>query len=220
MMPTGPPVQTNDLGEFRIFSLPAGEYFIAASTRPSYGVAGARMFSGAMSGTVHAAVGSPSVAMGGATTTVMTYYPGTTDASTALGVSVAAGQVVTGVDFRLLTAPSYVVSGVVVDESNRPIAGAMLMLNSDARGPVAFGGPTGNGRSDASGRFVIAGVTAGSYLLTASIPITFSTSGSGSGSATYFASAQGRPMPRSAPLSVTVTDTNVEGLRVVVQQPQ
>jgi hypothetical protein len=224
LMPAGPSVTTNDLGEFRLFNLPAGEYFIAAFPHNNFGFAGGRMAVAGIAG--HPAVESASIAGAATTTTVMTFYPGTADAAAAQGVTVAAGQVASGINFRLLTAQAYQVSGVVVDESGAPVAGAMVMAREDGRGPF-IGGPGNQARSDANGRFVINGVTAGSYTLMASVPIAIGGGGVGAGAGgggfTFYSSDGGRggpAAPQSGQLNIMVTDTNVEGLRLVVQRPQ
>src|SRR6185295_1650964 len=71
--------QTNDLGEFRIASLPPGDYYIAAMPRrvTMFGAA-------ATTGTARAA-GSARM------TIATTFYPGTPDQATAQAVAVAAG---------------------------------------------------------------------------------------------------------------------------------
>jgi len=182
LMPAGQSAQTNDLGEFRIFGLAPGEYFVASSPR----LTGAKA----------------SAAPGAAP--VMTFYPGTTDASTAQPVIVAAGQVATGVVFRILNAQTYQVSGTVVDAKGAPVAGATVMLRNDPRtssfGPM----PAASGRSDARGHFVIGGITPGSYMAMASVPIRTGIL---------------RPVldPNS---SFTITDANVDGVQVVVKLPQ
>jgi hypothetical protein len=102
--------QTNDLGEFRIDGLPAGDYGVAATASPApfFGVV-----SPAESAT--AAASSPS------TKAVQTFYPGTVDAADAQTATVAGGQVASGITFRLSTASVYQVSGVVVDDTGAPV---------------------------------------------------------------------------------------------------
>jgi hypothetical protein len=199
-MPAGQSVQTNDLGEFRIFGLPAGEYFVAASGGSNFGFATA------------------TTSAGPAAAAVFTYYPGTPDASAAQPVTVAAAQVATGIVFRILTAQTYQVSGIVVDEKGAPVAGAMVMLRGDPRG--GFGAwPAGDGRSDASGTFIISGVTPGSYMATASVPITTNNQGASAGGVGFYTIDILRQMP-SPNSNITVSDANVEGVQIVVQRPQ
>jgi carboxypeptidase family protein len=197
LMPAGQSAQTNDLGEFRIFGLPPGEYFVASSPR----LTGAK--TSAASGTAP----------------VMTFYPGTTDALAAQPVIVAAGQVATGIVFRILSAQTYKVSGIVVDAQGAPVEGATVMLRNDPRtsgfGPM----PAAGGRSDARGHFVIGGVTPGSYMAMASVPVTTRNQGGSTPGVDAFATRILRPVldPNS---SFTVTDANVDGVQVVVHLPQ
>lgn len=84
---------------------------------------------------------------------------------TALRIS--AGQVVDGIDFRLIRAG--VVEGSVVDQDNEPLERIRVML----RGYRRVGGrrrllPMGQGETDDRGRFRIFGIAPGSYLLSAS----------------------------------------------------
>jgi protocatechuate 3,4-dioxygenase beta subunit len=224
LMPAGPSVTTNDLGEFRLFSLPAGEYFIAALPQQNFGFAGGRVAAGGIAESP--AIESSSTTAGPTTTMVMTFYPGTADASAAQAVTVAAGQVASGINFRLLTAQAYQVSGLVVDENGAPVAGAMVMARENDR--AAFmGGPGARARSDANGAFTMSGVTSGSYVLMASLPVSVSAGAGGGGAGgagnfTYFYSdgSRGGAPPQSGQLNITVTDTNVEGLRLVVQRTQ
>jgi hypothetical protein len=190
LMPAGQSAQTNDLGEFRIFGLPPGEYFVASSPR----LTGAKT----------------SAAQG--TAPVMTFYPGTTDALAAQPVIVAAGQVATGIVFRILSAQTYRVSGTVVDARGAPVAGATVMLRNDPR-------TSGFGRSDARGHFVIGGVTPGSYMAMASVPVTARNQGGSTPGVDALATRIVRPVldPNS---SFTVTDANVDGVQVVVRLPQ
>ena len=198
LMPAGQSAQTNDLGEFRIFGLPPGEYFVASSPR--------------LTGT------KTSAASG--TAPVMTFYPGTTDALAAQPVIIAAGQVATGIVFRILSAQTYQVSGTVVDAQGAPVAGATVMLRNDPRtsgfGPMPA---ASSGRSDARGHFVIGGVTPGSYMAMASVPVATRSQGGSTPGVDAFATRILRPVidPNS---SFTVTDANVGGVQVVVQLPQ
>jgi hypothetical protein len=107
------------------------------------------------------------------------------------------------------------VSGIVVDRTGAPVAGATVMLRSDPRNGVGIW-PGGQGRSDAEGNFVIGGVTPGSYMVMASVPIRSGRQGTpGSGVGAYSIDIL-RPSP-SPSSTVTVTDGNVDGVQVVVQ---
>jgi hypothetical protein len=157
MVPGGSGAQTNDLGEFRLFSLPPGEYYVQANQ--SFGAAAPR---GRM--------------------LLPTYFPDATDPSTAQPVAIAAGQTSGEVVIRMVGAPSFQVSGVVLDESRRPVANAIVRLNPEGQGgrfPFMMG-HMNQARTEASGAFTIDGVTSGSYTLLAIAPVT---SGRGNGRA-------------------------------------
>jgi carboxypeptidase family protein len=187
MVPIGQASQTNDLGEFRIFGLPVGEYFVAATPQSRFG----------------AATNATSVF-------TATYFPGTRDADGATAVTVASGQTVNGIELRLFSVAAYRVSGIVVDDSGKPAAGAMVMLRPDAT-PIVLMGPIGNGTSGDDGRFVIGGVPAGTYRASASLPIV--NSGGGIVSGVVSGIVGGMP----AGTEVVVADANATGVRIVVQ---
>ena len=210
--------QNNDLGEFRLFGLVSGEYLVAAMPRGM------------------AAFGGPNVAafQGGAarTTTAMTYYPGTTDVDAAQKVVIAPGAEVGGIVFSVQTVPAFTVSGIVVDESNNPVANAMVMLMGDpSRGMF---GPPGSAQSQEDGRFVIGEVPAGRYSITASIMrmagdpnVAIANGGSvaavgsfpaaGAGGAGFFTWAAGGP--GDVPTEIVVADTDVDNVRVMTRRP-
>ena len=223
LMPAGPGAQTNDIGEFRLPGLAAGEVFIVAMPR------GQSPF------------GGPGVtpSNGNAKTTITaTFYPGTADQQAAQPIAVAAGAEVGNISFTMQSAPAFRISGIVVDENGDPVSGAMVMLMNDPRSGM-FLGPGGGGQSRDDGRFTIGEVPPGSYRLSASIPIRMNGAGGG-GSFVSFGSggtivsggaavgavsggvaggATGGPGGTDQPTDVTVTDADVSGVRVVVRRP-
>lgn len=83
---SSPGAQTNDLGEFRVFGLAPGEYFVAVTPRP------VAMFP--------AAAAKPARDRTAARTTFpTTYYPGTSDQAAAQPIAVAAGAEVGNIVF-------------------------------------------------------------------------------------------------------------------------
>jgi hypothetical protein len=214
-MPAGQPGQTNDIGEFRIAGLPAGDFYVTASPRPSSPFEPSSISSGS--------------------TLVTTFYPGVPTMSGAQVITVAAGQTIGNLEFTMMSAVGHFVAGVVVDEMNKPVGGAMVMLM-----PTEFvaPGPRGSARTQPDGTFKIGGVVSGAYRLNASVPMTFSSGGgtvtggeivtggrivtggvsggvtSVAGGIVSYSSSVG---PAST-IQVTVGDADVAGLTVVLRK--
>lgn len=204
--------QTNDLGEFRVFGLVPGEYLIAAMPRGISPFGGANM--------------PPPPSGTARTTTAMTYYPGTTDADAAQRIVIAPGAEVGGIVFAMQTTPAFSVSGIVVDESNNPVANAMVMLMGDPSSGMF--GPSGSAQSQEDGRFEIGEVPAGRYSITASIMVmggdpNVSIVGSGTTAVLSAPAAAGFTFgtgaPADAPTEIVVADADVENVRVVTRAP-
>ena len=210
------PQQTNDLGEYRVAGLAAGEYYVAVVPR---------------SMTFGGPSGPASGSGGGAQAMTTTFYPGTADQAGALPIRVAAGAEVSNIVFTLQTAPAFRVSGIVVDENGEPVARARVMLMNDPRNGMAFLGPGGNTQTGNDGRFSIGDVMAGTYRVNASVPMITSgrvaASGGASGGISNFtswsvSSSGGETTTVSrgtAPLEVVVADADVTDVRVVVHGP-
>ena len=158
-IPAGPSAQTNDLGEFRLFGLPAGEYYVQASPVPDFGRATQQ-----------------------SRTLVATFFPDATDASLAQTITVGAGQTTDQIVIRMNDAPAFQVSGIVVDEGGRPVANAMVRLDPpvDGRPRFAFG-PFLQARTNNTGAFSISNVTSATYTLVAIPPMTLSNDSRGVG---------------------------------------
>jgi hypothetical protein len=142
MMPTGRGASTNDLGEFRIFGLPPGRYYIAA------------VYRGAM--------GSDSDDRSGY---APTYYPGTGNMAQAQRITIAAGQTIDSVNFTLLPVRTVKVSGIALDAQGRPLSGAYI--NTITR---SFMAGSGGAAVRPDGKFTISGLTPGEYALRVSLP--------------------------------------------------
>jgi hypothetical protein len=215
----GPGAQTNDLGEFRVFGLPAGEYYVQASPGPEFG----RGL-------------NPR-----ARTMVPTFFPDVTDPDSARTITVAPGQTSDAIVIRMLEAPAFQVSGIVVDESGQPVANAMVRLDTDpATGPSFFGRFL-QARTNATGAFTITNVTTATYLLVAIPPVVTSGSGdsrvsvggstvafsSGSGAATGGIISESRDGvvtqyrdEFATKAQLTVNQGDINGLQVIVRLPR
>jgi hypothetical protein len=144
---------TNDLGEYRIFGLAPGRYYISATYR------GGMMME--MMSEDRSANRQPDEDYAPA------YYPGTTDPATAATVNVAAGAQLRGVDFTLSKIRTIRIKGRVINATGSGRNQARLYLTPrDQSGYFSMGRPA---MSDPSGAFEVRGVTPGSYSLVASI---------------------------------------------------
>jgi carboxypeptidase family protein len=182
----GPFALTNDLGEFRIHSLAAGEYVVQAT-------ANTRWLPQSAKGQTR-----PSLV------TVPTYYPGTIDAESAQPVTVAAGQTLT-IEIGLQQAPTYSITGVVVDESGRPLANAGVTITPDRGSHLWMAGPATRARTEDDGSFTLDGLIGGVYVLNAAVP----PAGGSITSYTYISSGQ---------VKVVVND-HVTGLQLTAERP-
>jgi hypothetical protein len=140
LIPTGPPVQSNDIGQFRVFGLPPGEYYVRATYRPSAGGV-----------EPDAADGSPDYAP--------TYYPGTASLAEAQVARVNFGEEA-GVDLTLLRVRGVKVSGIAVDSFGVPMTRGYVALRQ-----AADGGDSSHGSPVAAdGSFTIHSVPPGAYV--------------------------------------------------------
>ena len=169
MVTTGRIAQTNDLGQFRLYGLPPGEYFVSATLR------GAELMMLDMA----SGSGGPS---GSGTTAgyAPTYFPGTPSVAEAQKIAVAAGQEMGGTDFALMPVRLSRVAGIVMGADGKPLGGAMINLmpaSRGAEGPMMIGN---SARSSGNGAFTLSGVPPGDYALQArTMRIVTSESGGG-----------------------------------------
>lgn len=194
--------RTNDLGEFRIYGLPPGDYVVVANPRVDFGGPGTQVSSTRIPAS--------------------TFFPGTADVSAAQPMTVNAGETVSDVTMHLVTVPAFQVSGSVVDESGAPVEETMVMLTGNSQG-IATLMPLMT-PSDARGMFVIGGVPAGSFTLKAVTDGSFVVD-------SYFQfviddrdgiprTTTAPPQPEPGSLDVTVSDSNVTDLKIVVKRPR
>ena len=155
LVPAGRFGQTNDLGQYRMYGLPPGEYYVSATLRN----AEAMMFD--MMGPSGGPTGSnPSSGY------APTYYPGTPSPSEAQRVVVALGQETQQTDFALLPVRLAKVSGMVVTSDGKPLETAMVNLI-----PAGRGGDMGmmmmgaSARTAKDGQFTLNSVAPGDYTL-------------------------------------------------------
>jgi hypothetical protein len=138
--------QTNDRGEFRLGKLKPGRYYL--NVGPS---------------NANPLAETPPPPKDGLPETgyVSTYYPGVTDVGQATAISVKAGADVSGYDIQLRKSKVVRIKGKAVDADGKPLSNAMVML-------MSAGNPAGMRMrmlNNPEGRFEIAGVEPGSYMI-------------------------------------------------------
>jgi hypothetical protein len=140
---------TNDIGNFRLFGLPPGQYYLAA-TLQDHGTADVKSQQ----------------------TYASTYYPGTGSLSEAQLLTIAPGQTLTGMNLRLLPVRSVRVSGTVSDSLGRPWAGVSV------RATVRAAAGPGDSRftvAKPDGTFTLMSIAPGDYILRAEPIVRFET---------------------------------------------
>ena len=159
---------TDDRGEYRLFYLPPGDYYVAANPKP------------------------PSVNAPSQQQLVRTFFPGTTDPSTAIPITIKPGERVERIDIRLRRVTTLKLSGRINSTIPRPattavnsntsareplIEATMMLLQRDTNAPDSTGfvlgsglKPVGNASIPPSGGpFEVTGILPGSYDLYARV---------------------------------------------------
>lgn len=126
---------TNDRGEFRLYGLQPGRYFVSAS------------------------LGAPGMAE------APTFYPGTSTTADALAIEVKAGQETSGVSIQLVPNPYGAVAGTVTDSKGAPYAAGVVWLIPARPDGVSLSSVQLNASLDSTGRFKIVNVSPGDYRL-------------------------------------------------------
>ncbi len=161
LMPTGRSATTNDLGQFRIYGLSPGDYYVSATVRGGAEMMAMEMAMASMMG--GGGSGGP-VGSNPSSGYAPTYFPGTPNGSEAQKIAVAAGQEAQNTDFSLLPVRLAKVSGLVLSSEGKPVEGALVTAapkNMEGAGMMMGG----TGRSDKNGAFTIANVAPGDYVL-------------------------------------------------------
>jgi protocatechuate 3,4-dioxygenase beta subunit len=135
--------QTNDIGEFRLFAIPPGQYVISASMRGlNFGDSPADDRSGY----------------------APTYYPNTTSPTEAQRVTLTVGQMMTDINITLSPTRLARVSGTAVDSNGKAISGGTIMMIQNTG---SFFMTTSGGQIKPDGSFSIGGLTPGEYQVRA-----------------------------------------------------
>lgn len=183
-VPMGRSSQSNDIGEFRLYGLPPGDYLISAS---------AMRFTSPFDSSTDRTGYAPS------------YFPGTANPAEAQTIRVAPGQTISGITISLIPARTATVSGVVVDEKGELARNGMVSVRTAVG--VGFMNPSGPVRPD--GSFTVSGLAPGTYVLVSN-PMSMmmgAISGSVAG-----APAPMRVTPSVA--TITVNGEDIDGVRL------
>ncbi len=145
--------RTNDLGEYRIANLPAGNIYVSVNPPPDFKAMIESGGAAARDGNSPEKPATP--------TYQTTYYPGTTDRSQAAPIQLRSGDDFPA-NFSLTASPSLTVRGAVVNLP--PRASASIMLQSRDFSLVMNGA-----EMHKDGSFVIRDVSPGNYTILASV---------------------------------------------------
>jgi hypothetical protein len=140
---------TDDLGNYRIFGLAPGDYYV----------------SGLMRSQMMGMMSSPGASANDVEGFAPTYYPGTTSPGQGTKITVRATQEVQNISFALSATRLTTISGRVVSSTNEPVVQAQVMVRpadpNDSMGMMVFNGALTRG----DGGFQLGGMTPGNYVL-------------------------------------------------------
>jgi protocatechuate 3,4-dioxygenase beta subunit len=140
---------TDDIGEFRLFGLAPGQYYLSASYRANLMI-------------------SVGPTTGDSSGYALTYYPGTASLGDAQKLSIGLGGTVSDVTLMLVPTRTARVSGTAFDGQGRPLKQGSVMLMARTNGPMGVAPAGGAIRAD--GTFTIGGVSPGEYIVRAMVP--------------------------------------------------
>jgi len=182
LVPVGT-AQTDDRGEFRIWGLLPGEYYVDAQARVNLPFAGGRGIPGGLAAVPTSAIAGILNGFGAPTIAALfeseepdqrsyapTFYPGVTMVNEAQAVTVGLSQESLNIDFSLQLVRVARLSGRVVHTDGTATASGSVTLmadNGSQRG-VTFG-ITYTSHTNVDGSFAIANVVPGRYVLRARV---------------------------------------------------
>jgi hypothetical protein len=183
--------QTNDRGEYRLFWMPPGRYYLSVnpSSRPIPG------------GVVSSTPGNNKYPR--------SFYPGTSDITGAAEIEITPGGELNGIDLRLASQPAYRIRGRVVDSATGqfPQSASINLVQRD----LPFTGAPGFGQYNAGdGTFEIRDVLSGSYWIRAQLPTARQLQPGPTGRIAP---------PPTAIAAVEISGSDVDGILLSIQPP-
>jgi len=137
--------RTNDLGEYRLFWLQPGQYFVSATPEPN------------LEDVAYRGEGY-----------IPAYYPGATDPQSATSINLQPGMVFTGVDMTVAAVPTLRIQGEAINGlTGQPVRSASIMRFPVRGTPVLRNRPIAPISVNEDGRFMLRDVVPGSYELIA-----------------------------------------------------
>ena len=146
LIPAGRTAMTNDIGEFRLFAIPPGQYYLSATLRNMMGF------------------GAESDDRSGYSPT---YFPGTPNVAEAQRVTIRVGQILSDINMALVPTRTAKITGTALDSQGRPMSGmVMAMPKGEFMGMF---GPPAQIRPD--GSFAVSGLSPNTYTLQVTGPM-------------------------------------------------
>ena len=144
LLSSGRTATTNDIGEFRLFGLPPGQYYVSATLR-----------------SINLAQTDSTDRSGYAPT----YYPGTGNVAEAQRLTLGLGETINDINMTLVQTRTAKASGTAVDSAGRPLTNALIIVGQRDGGlgsSISSGAQT---RPD--GSFSISNLAPGDYVFRA-----------------------------------------------------
>jgi hypothetical protein len=200
--------QTDDRGQYRVFGLPPGDYFVSASAAGLDQIIGRGIQQlaagiGALGGRGGRGAGPGGLAGFGAqpepepTGYAPTYYPGVVSTADAGKIAVGPGQEVSGIDFQVQLVALATVKGIVVG-GEEGVSVVLTPQDAVAGAMARLGGQLLPGRVQADGTFTITSVPPGHYVAIA-------------------VSGGRNNEPRAGVQTIVVNGQNIDGVTLALQ---
>jgi hypothetical protein len=144
LVSAGRSATTNDIGEYRIFGLPPGQYYVSATFR----------------------IGNPFdiAASSDRSGYAPTYHPGTASVAEAQRLTVELGQTRTGIDVVLSPTRLARITGTAVGSDGKPVTAGTLLVAQTSLGGFSM---VSGGQFRPDGTFTISNVAPGEYTILA-----------------------------------------------------